>query len=67
MSAIDLCARMLQHAVWADHTKGKRPSELKDALRFFFTNEEIDTAVAVITGRAPATETRPSNHTNTGD
>ena len=45
-----LCAKLLQHAFYAKHTEGKRSSELKEALKFFFTEEEINAAIATVTG-----------------
>jgi hypothetical protein len=56
---IKLCASMLQYAVWADHTKDRRPSEVKETLKFFFTDEEIASAIADISGKErPSLETR---------
>jgi hypothetical protein len=49
---------MMQYATFAEHTQNRRASEVKDALRFFFTDSEIDQAVAVLTGCAPTLETK---------
>lgn len=49
----ELCVRMLQYAAMAKHTEDRKSSEIKDALRFFFTDAEINHGIAVITGRKP--------------
>lgn len=61
---IKLCASMLQHAVWAEHTQDRRPSEVKETLRFFFTDMELACAIADITGKPrPVPELRASQET----
>jgi hypothetical protein len=45
MSYVGLCVMMLQQSVWSDHTQKRTPAEIKEALRFFFTDEEIQMAI----------------------
>lgn len=52
MTSVELCASMLRHAFFAAHTENRRFSEVEEALKFFFTSEEIAEARAVVTGRA---------------
>jgi len=54
VTGVELCMSMMCHAVWGDHTAQRRPSEVKEALKFFFTDEEIAEALAIITGRQDA-------------
>lgn len=55
---IKLCASMLNHALFADHTQERRASEVKSALQFFFTDAEIECARADVSGKPrPAQET----------
>jgi hypothetical protein len=49
---VQLCIRMLNYAVMScQKTENKTASEIKDALSFFFTDEEIHAARDFITGR----------------
>jgi hypothetical protein len=43
---------MMQHSVFSERTQERRPSEVKEALKFFFTDEEIKQANDIICGRA---------------
>lgn len=52
MTSVELCLKMLHYSVFAKHTEDRRASEVKEALKFFFTQDEIDQAIAIITGRA---------------
>lgn len=54
---VNMCVRLMQYAIFADRTQERRPSEVKEALRFFFTEEEIEQATAIITGRADSAST----------
>jgi len=60
MGTVDLCRQMLHHSLFAERTQERRASEVKDALRFFFTDGEIAEAVAIITGRQiPPSQSNP--------
>ena len=52
MTNIELCVRMLQYSSFAKRTEDRRASEVKEALKFFFTDEELAEAVDIVTGRA---------------
>lgn len=57
----ELCVRMLQHSAFASHMDNKRPSEVKEALKFFFADEVIQQAVSFVTGRPlPVSATSPT-------
>lgn len=56
---IELCASMLRFAAFAKRTEDRRGSEVKEALKFFFTDDVIKDAVADISGRPRTTETTP--------
>jgi hypothetical protein len=56
MSPEDLCGQMLTYSFWADRTAERKPSEIKEALRFFFTDDEIENGLCLATGRAPQTQ-----------
>ncbi len=49
---VALCVQMLQYAFWSDHTGDRRPSEVIEALKFFFPDEVIAESTAVITGKS---------------
>ena len=44
MNAVELCKSLMMHAVFAEHTGQRRPSEVMEALKFFFTDAEIGDA-----------------------
>jgi hypothetical protein len=52
MTSVELCIKMLQYSVFAEITQERRPSEVKEALKFFFTDEEIKRASDFICGRS---------------
>lgn len=48
---VNLCIRLLRHSVFATHTENRKASEVREALKFFFSDEVITRALAFVTGR----------------
>ena len=50
--ALHMCASMLYFAAGSCVlTQDKKASEIQDQLKFFFTDEQIEKAISIITGR----------------
>jgi hypothetical protein len=47
-----LVVEMMHYSVWAcKKTQDKKPSEIKQALSFFFSDKEIDWAIDLLSGK----------------
>jgi len=48
-----LCVELMHYGFWScEKTKEKTVSELKEAMRFFFTDEQINEAGRILSGAA---------------